>query len=523
MPKEVGGIMQPIDKNQRDEILTKQGNIAISASAGTGKTYMTVQRIIKDLELNKTYKTFAAITFTRKAAKEIILRLGSKKKDGFLGTNDNFILLEIIQPFMYDAYGNEFKIDIMPNYSRENSIYEFQSGINMIKSNGKMCKYKDNNKNFAFELALNILKKSHSARRFLKAKYYKIYIDEYQDSDVDMHNFFKYIYEKLEIPLFIVGDEKQSIYGWRGAYSQGFKDILENKTFNIFQLYHNFRSNEVIQNYSNMFMSEVQKYFKKTKFNEEIILLNTENENNESIIKNWVNINKKCTTLNYRKNDAKLWSEALSKLDLDFKYIPPSPLDYENMESEHVWIVRTLANYCLQKRFTEYDFYDEIPSSVNYSIIELRNLLIPLKENLTKSKLFKENTYKLYKYLGYDEITEKIELEIEKVFKIINDNQYILTYNQDDYELTSITIHSSKGLEFDQVILNASDYALNNDENRYLHYVAISRPKNKLLIIAENINVLNNYKNQIEKYLNETNEALKNSNIKLEEIIKIIE
>ena len=50
----------------------------------------------------------------------------------------------------------------------------------------------------------------------MKAKYYRIYIDEYQDSDRDMHNLFMYICKKLEIPLFIVGDLKQSIYGWRG-------------------------------------------------------------------------------------------------------------------------------------------------------------------------------------------------------------------------------------------------------------------------------------------------------------------
>jgi len=92
--------MLPVDKDIRDQILSQEGNIVISASAGTGKTYITIQRIIKDIEKNKSYQTFAAITFTRKAAKEISNRLGPQKSEGFVGTNDNFIWKEIIQPFM---------------------------------------------------------------------------------------------------------------------------------------------------------------------------------------------------------------------------------------------------------------------------------------------------------------------------------------------------------------------------------------------------------------------------------------
>lgn len=50
---------------------------------------------------------------------------------------------------------------------------------------------------------------------FLKAKYFKIYIDEYQDCDYAMHQFFMYLCKQLDIHLFVVGDEKQSIYIWR--------------------------------------------------------------------------------------------------------------------------------------------------------------------------------------------------------------------------------------------------------------------------------------------------------------------
>lgn len=132
--------MLPVDKDTRDKILLTEGNIIISASAGTGKTHMTIQRIIIDLEKINNYQVFAAITFTRKAAKEIITRLGKSKGNGFVGTNDNFIWSEIIKPFMYDVYGDEYKIEIKPDFSDENKMEVAISktkalGISISKSN----------------------------------------------------------------------------------------------------------------------------------------------------------------------------------------------------------------------------------------------------------------------------------------------------------------------------------------------------------------------------------------------------
>lgn len=63
---------------------------------------------------------------------------------------------------------------------------------------------------FIFQLALEILQKSTACQLYLKAKYFKIYVDEYQDCDKDMHALFMYICEILNIDTFVVGDEKQS-------------------------------------------------------------------------------------------------------------------------------------------------------------------------------------------------------------------------------------------------------------------------------------------------------------------------
>lgn len=64
------------DNKIRESILTTEGNIVIAADAGTGKTYMTVERIKHDVMKIDNYQTYAAITFTNKAAKELMNRLG---------------------------------------------------------------------------------------------------------------------------------------------------------------------------------------------------------------------------------------------------------------------------------------------------------------------------------------------------------------------------------------------------------------------------------------------------------------
>jgi superfamily I DNA/RNA helicase len=516
----VGGFMSPLDKDIRDEILTTEGSIVISASAGTGKTYTTIQRIIKDTDENNNYQTFAAVTFTRKAAKEILNRLGPNKGEGFVGTNDNFIWLEIIQPFMYDVYGLDFKKEIKRDFSNENEIITYDEGIEKIRNTQLMCKYRNNKKNFAFQLAIEILKGSYSCRRYIKAKYYRIYIDEYQDCDVDMHNFFMYLCDVLKIPLFVVGDSKQSIYGFRGAYSEGFTEIINKQSFESFELWHNFRSNRVIQNYSNIFMDSVRKHYQQTEFNDEIIAFKYGSDS-EAIeyISDWINVSKKCAFLNFSNRNAESWSEQLNDNGIPFVFIPSSPLDYTSLESEHIWIARAIAHYSLEHRYSEYDFMDEIPMPETYKISKIKSLLQEIEKSKNEQYDHEENCIKLYEYLSYSEDLEKIKREISKLYEVMNDDMYIPTYNQELYKLTSGTIHSSKGLEFEQVIINAQDYNLSNAGIEFLHYVAISRPEKKLLILMKN-GFIGRYEGYIHNSVLKTREL--GNEIEVEHVIKII-
>lgn len=195
----------------QEKIVDALGNLIVSASAGAGKTHTMVAKIAKDLEENHSHKVIAAITFTVKAAKEIRERLNlDVSDDSFIGTNNNFAIEEIIKPFARDVYGREFKADMNTNYSIKKE--KFQECLEYLRTTKTICAYKNSKENFVFALALEIVRKSRACRLFLKSKYFKIYVDEYQDCDKTMNEFFMYLCNQLHIEFFIVGDEKQSIY-----------------------------------------------------------------------------------------------------------------------------------------------------------------------------------------------------------------------------------------------------------------------------------------------------------------------
>ncbi|RHP93575.1 MULTISPECIES: UvrD-helicase domain-containing protein [unclassified Clostridium] len=177
---------KPLSPVQED-IVNTSGNIIVKASAGTGKTHTMVTKIEKDIADNKSHKVIAAITFTIRAAGEIRDRLPAISEDHFIGTNNSFAIEEIIKPFMKDVYGRDYDKEMGTDY--EVKVEDFDEGIDEIKESGIIASLKDNKENFIFKLALDIVKNSFACREFLKAKYFNIYVDEYQDCDKDMHAF----------------------------------------------------------------------------------------------------------------------------------------------------------------------------------------------------------------------------------------------------------------------------------------------------------------------------------------------
>lgn len=497
-------MLSPIQK----EIVEQPGNLIVRASAGTGKTHTMVAKIIYDIEHQHTHKVIAAITFTIKAANEIKERLTIDTTNHFIGTTNSFAIEEIIKPFMKDVYGMEYKLDMSTDYSIKAETFE--DGILKLKENQILCSYVNNKKNFIFQLALDILRKSRACQLYLKAKYFKIYVDEYQDCDKDMHNLFMYICDALKIDTFVVGDEKQSIYTWRGAYPQAFMSIWERSDFSRKLMRKNFRSNQQIQNYSNLLCKETRNLYTPVEDLSSVIVVCARKDNWIASIIPFLDKEKKCALLRFKNEDAKDGAQELTEANIDFTYIPQTPIS--NITTETAWLYNAVAKFFILPKYSAYDFRDEIPNEVlgnkkilNYVKKSLANLDVYLKQK--KPIGFIKQIQKLANYLGYE---TKVS-HCKKLYETISDESNHSAFKIDELKRIAITFHSSKGLEFDQVILFASDYPLEKNEDIYNHYVAVTRAKSKLILLCfYNDQGSSTYVKNIKKILAESNLRMQN-------------
>jgi superfamily I DNA/RNA helicase len=457
------------------KIIQKAGNLVVTASAGTGKTFTLVQKIDYEAQEYKGFKTIAAITFTIKAAKEIKDRLNNiDTSEFFIGTNNSFAIDEVIRPFIRDVYGDEFDVKIEPDYNQKfNTIEE---GLNYIKK-GILGSYSDNKTNFVFELALYIVKKSRACSLYLKSKYRKLYIDEYQDSDKDMHEFFMYLVDFLGIEAFIVGDEKQSIYLWRNANPEYFKLIKEKSNFSYEPLLENHRSCKQIQNYSNLLFEETRHLYSKLSNLDNIILIDSYNW--EKHIKSLIDLKKKLAVLRYKKEYAKNDANSLSLEGIDTMFIPLIPVN--TITSEYSWLCQEVCKFCKIEHYSVYDVINANPLDFyNFNIGKLKSDLTELKGLLKSEENFKKLLTNIFSFYFSYILKEE---DIDQIWTSVSDDIYTAAFEPEKYRNVAMTFHSSKGLEFDQVIIFSEDYPLNDESSFYNHYVAVTRAKEKLIIV----------------------------------------
>lgn len=493
----------------QQKIVDTNGNVIVSASAGTGKTHTMVAKISHELTKNKNHRVIAAITFTIKAAREIKDRLSVNIVGSFIGTNNSFAIEEVIKPFLKDAFGSRYSCDITTDYSLK--FDKFDDGLAYIMKNSTLGSYLDGNKNFIFELALKILKKSEVARLYLQAKYFKIYIDEYQDCDLTMNEFFIYLTDVLKIELFIVGDDKQSLYIWRGANPVSFRKIFSKKSFTHIIMSENFRSNKQIQNYSNLLFTETASLYELKTNLSNIILLNCTSSDWAQKIKETWNKDNSSALLRTKNKDVETCSNILDDNGLIFKYIPSIPID--TISNDSAWLYQAIAQYIFLDTYSVYDFIYDIPMGTE----DDSNLKRKLEYYLTKitlnncdKKIFLEKVSDLAQFLGYSSQQKDLEL----LYETISEATYAEAFEQEKYKHRAMTCHSSKGLQFEQVIIFAEDFSLRNDEDFYKHYVAVTRAKSKLIIVDTNSYWAQKYKENLSLELDKYN-------LKIEDLLQI--
>lgn len=290
-------ILQELNEEQQEALLAIDGAVLVSAGAGSGKTRLLTHRIAYLIsELNVSPYNILAITFTNKAANEMKTRVEKMISGGErvwistfhsmcarilrmdienLGTYDkNFSILaeqdtdkifkQICAKFGVEKDDKRKSIAFHINNLKNNNmtiteykkLYEHLDGIDLIEKVyfAYQAELKNSNAldfndllNITYELfkkCPNVLEKY--ARRF---KY--VLVDEFQDTNNIQYDIVKLLTSEHK-NIFVVGDEDQCIYTWRGA---NFGNIFDfQKDFDkvrVFKLERNYRSTKKILNLAN--------------------------------------------------------------------------------------------------------------------------------------------------------------------------------------------------------------------------------------------------------------------------------
>jgi DNA helicase-2/ATP-dependent DNA helicase PcrA len=292
-----------LNDKQLEAVNHMEGPCLVLAGAGSGKTRVLTERIIKLIDDGISPYNIVAITFTNKAAREmkqrVEVKIGSVADSIFIGTFHSFGLKILRENYREINYSSNITIldaedtkALIKRILKENDydpadydIKHIISRISMAKNEGlspteysklflteqdkviyivydKYLKLLKENNSVDFDDLLlkpvELFKKNNEVLNHYQERFRYILVDEYQDTNSIQYELCKLLANKYK-NIFVVGDANQSIYSWRNA---DYRNILnfekDYKNTRVVLLEENYRStnnilkaaNSVIKNNS---------------------------------------------------------------------------------------------------------------------------------------------------------------------------------------------------------------------------------------------------------------------------------
>ena len=365
------------EKQKQSVTLSEDINALILAGAGSGKTRVLTHRIHYLVsEKNHHADDILAVTFTNKAAKEMKERLSDllRRPIGrmWVGTfhslahrllrthpaeanlSPTFQILDaqdqfrIIKRLMKENAVDEKKLKIKEvqwfiNKNKDNGISPQDIDVGYDYAKKQKVKVFDLYENFVqtndlvdfaglLVKSYELLKNNQPLLDYYQKKFCHILVDEFQDTNTIQYQFIKILHNQ-DNHVFCVGDDDQSIYGWRGAKIENIQKIEDDfKPIQVIKLEQNYRSTGNILSASNALIAKNKNRLEKSLWTESgdgdlINVFNARNEREEaqyvvSEIQTQFNQGRnldECAIL-YRSNaQSRVFEESLIKFNLNYR------------------------------------------------------------------------------------------------------------------------------------------------------------------------------------------------------------
>jgi len=319
-------IFQKLNDSQSEAVKQSEGPVLILAGAGSGKTTTIVSRLAYLVEgIGIPASNTLTLTFTNKAAKEMKERatdmmdsaayppllctfhkfglLFLKFNIHLLKRENNFVVIdtddkkriikkinsEIATPLIaseISRYKNSllspddaYKQAELFNYQQIAKVYE-EYETYLLENN--LVDFDD-----LIALTYKLLDENPELAKTTSEKYRYIMVDEYQDTNELQLK----LLQKLcstHTNLCVVGDDDQSIYGWRGAHIRNIMEFHEDfEGTRVFKLEENYRSKDPILKVANSLIEHNRSRLGKKLIptrggGEDVTVLNSNDENEES-------------------------------------------------------------------------------------------------------------------------------------------------------------------------------------------------------------------------------------------------
>lgn len=315
-------LLDSLNEQQRLIAMDTEGAKLVTAGAGSGKTRLLTHRIcylISDKGISPS--NILAITFTNKATNEMKERIAQMIPNSGGITIKTFhalcasILRENISKLegfdrYFSVYDSSDQDKLLKKVIKELAVEEDVAKycdyhISKAKNQGltpeeylkdnkyetnidKICKVyqeyqnqlKANNALDFDDLLLKTLELFYHSRdtlEYYQNKYRYIHVDEFQDTNLVQYKIVRLLADKWK-NIFVVGDEDQCIYCWRGANIENIKNFTKDYDCKIYKLEQNYRSTKEIIRTANRLIKNNIARIDKTLF--------TENEDGEEITYN---------------------------------------------------------------------------------------------------------------------------------------------------------------------------------------------------------------------------------------------
>lgn len=491
-----------------------QGSLVITACPGSGKTAVMSKKITNELSILKRHQGVIAITFTRKASKELASRCkknSSDIKSSFFGTIDSFCLSEIIHPFIKHVI-NDTPPELTPKYQAD--LTESEKDLtNQLSSdqaytegsNFEIIKKLVTSGTLYFPAIANIanhlLRHSHACSRYIQARYTSVYMDEYQDTSHDQHSLFLAL-EELGLTSIAVGDLQQSIFGWRGSSPDYLKELIRHPKFTHRTITKNHRCHPSISNYANRLFNE--SFILSESGDTQVWRCEMDGDQREGALK----LNKLIEALLAKRENTKPAQLAvLARNNTTLQYLAekltiPRRIHTDNAIEDLGTRTGELWGQILKYRFDPAYTADEVleflPDHGALRKQELLNRRASIKKFRNMDEFLLESSLPEVSktLLGLDVKPE----EYAALKKVVLDREQLQQYwPASDHEIQCMTLHKSKGLEFEVVLhLDLIEYVMNFPEidqhtkiktypsweqDLNLHYVGITRAKSLCILI----------------------------------------